>query len=32
MMIHWPEPWNNEYADIGRVILAVESAGGTTAH
>lgn len=27
-----PEPWNNGYADIGRVILADESAGGTTAH
>jgi A/G-specific adenine glycosylase len=24
-----PEPWINEYADLGRVILAGESAGGT---
>lgn len=27
-----PEPWINEYADLGRVILAGESAGGTIAH
>lgn len=27
-----PEPWINEHADLGRVILAGESAGGTLAH
>ncbi|KAB5516734.1 hypothetical protein DKX38_027382 [Salix brachista] len=27
-----PETWINEYTDLGRVILAGESAGGTTAH
>lgn len=27
-----PEPWINEYVDLGRVILAGESAGGTIAH
>ncbi|KAJ6960676.1 hypothetical protein NC653_038638 [Populus alba x Populus x berolinensis] len=26
-----PNPWINEYADLGRVILAGESAGGTIA-
>ncbi|KAF9664118.1 hypothetical protein SADUNF_Sadunf17G0122900 [Salix dunnii] len=27
-----PETWINEYTDLGRVILAGESAGGTIAH
>lgn len=29
---HGPEPWINDYADLGRVILAGESAGANLAH